>query len=86
MALEILNLGHFDDLICQTPTGDFIPRHCKYYLLKGFRWSSSEQGDKYWSNIYTGIAPYTEEDRSYLIKQGFRSHVFNTTVEEDIWL
>ena len=87
MAVEILNIQHFDDLIGLTPTGDFIPKHCKYYLLKGFRWASSEEGDKYWSNIYTGLAPYTEEDRSSLIKQSSRDYILlNTTVEEDIWL
>ena len=81
-----MNIGYqeaFDNLIALTPTGDFIPRHCRGYLLKGFDWTTSVEGDPYWWDRYRGAEKYTEADRLSLISQGLRSA---TTQEEDVWL
>jgi hypothetical protein len=74
----------FDNLISLTPTGDFIPRHCRGYLLRAFDWITSEEGDPYWWARYRGAEKYTEADRTSLIHQGLG--VGATTKSEDIWL
>lgn len=81
--MNIMDAEAFDNLITLTPTGDFIPQHCRGHLLNGFYWSSSIEGDTYWWKIYTGRERYTEADRLSLIIQGSRGA---TTQEEDVWL
>lgn len=81
--MNITDAEAFDNLISLTPTGDSIPRHCRGYLLRGFDWKSSIEGDPYWWSRYTGREKYTEADRCSLISQGLGSA---TIQEEDVWL